>query len=194
MSETPDLLGALDKAVQRAREARHDAADRDVKDWDPWADADVTAPGDQTEPPPERVEPPAPTPPPAPAFKRRRRPNGQVAKVRRVACPANPAYGPPGCGAPAGEKCRNDDGTEREANHKARIKAHKREYPTHESIHVSQDTARDYYGRAHEGTSGALYDQPCVRCDESLTIGQGRPVKTKRGYVHALCASGADDE
>lgn len=136
------------------------------------------------EPPRQRPKRPAPS----------GRPSAQTIKVRRVECPAHPAYGPSGCGAPAGEKCRDDDGTEREANHKARITAHKRAYPTHESIHVSQDVARDYYGREHEGRSGALYDQPCVRCDESLTIGQGRPVKTKRGYVHALCASGADDE
>lgn len=130
----------------------------------------------------------------------RRRHNGlsQAEKVRRVECPPTIGYGASaktGCGAAVGEKCRDAKGVERDANHAARVKAHKIAYPAVESIHVGGGAARDHYGREHSAApSGARFDAPCPRCDESLAIGGKRPVKTSRGWMHPQCAPGADDE
>lgn len=129
------------------------------------------------------------------AYYRSSRRLSPAAKVRRVACPET--YGPrqlKGCGAPAGEPCRNPDGTPRTSNHQARVKAHKAAFPPVESIHAAGGAARDHYGREHAvGHGPAAHGSICPRCDEQMLTTDAM-VKTPRGWIHRACAPGADDQ
>lgn len=121
----------------------------------------------------------------------RSRPLKQVEKVRRVACPA-PEDG--GCGAPIGKKCTSAAGGDRQSNHFARIRAHRKAFPPVPSIRAEGGPARDHYGREHAaGPSGASYGGTCPRCDEPLTTGGDGIVNTSRGWIHRACAPGADE-